>query len=50
MTNYLIMEYVLTFGTLGFVLAFAYINIRQTEKQLEETRKRRQGIEAAATK
>jgi hypothetical protein len=34
---------VLTFGTLGFVLAFAYINIRVTEKQLEETRRRREG-------
>uniref|UniRef100_A4WZ58 Heme exporter protein D n=1 Tax=Cereibacter sphaeroides (strain ATCC 17025 / ATH 2.4.3) TaxID=349102 RepID=A4WZ58_CERS5 len=42
MMNYLIMEYVLTFGTIGFVLVLAYINIRQTEKQLEETRKRRQ--------
>ncbi|ABN78619.1 hypothetical protein GQF56_15060 [Rhodobacter sphaeroides] len=45
--SYLFMESVLTFGTLGFVLALAYVNIRQTEKQLEESRKRRQGLEAA---
>ncbi|MCC6008724.1 MAG: hypothetical protein JJU40_13750 [Rhodobacteraceae bacterium] len=32
---------ILTFGTLGFVLAFAYINQRVTEKQLQETRARR---------
>jgi hypothetical protein len=32
---------ILTFGTLGFVLAFAYINKRVTERQLEETRSAR---------
>ena len=37
---------ILTFGTLGFVLAFAYINKRVTEKQLEETRAERRKAEA----
>jgi hypothetical protein len=39
---------ILTFGTLGFVLAFAYINKRVTERQLEETRSAR-AAEAAET-
>jgi len=38
----------LTFGTLGFVLAFAYINLRQTEDQLNESRKRRERRSAIA--
>lgn len=38
---YLVMESILTFGTIGFVLAFVYVNMRQTEKQLNETRARR---------
>lgn len=38
---YLLMEFILTFGTIGFVIAFCYINIRQTEKQLRESRERR---------
>jgi len=32
---------ILTFGTLGFVAAFAYINARVTERQFEESRRRR---------
>ncbi|MCE6967216.1 MULTISPECIES: hypothetical protein [Rhodobacterales] len=47
MATYLVMEYILTFGTLGFVLAFAYINIRQTEKQLRDSRERRARESAA---
>ena len=39
---------ILTFDTLGFVLAFAYINKRVTEKQLEETRAERRKAAAAA--
>lgn len=39
---------ILTFGTLGFVLAFAYINRRVTEKQLEETRAKRKAATPAA--
>jgi hypothetical protein len=31
----------LTFGTLGFVLAFAFISARATEKRLRETQSRR---------
>jgi hypothetical protein len=31
----------LTFGTLGFVLAFAYISARAAEKQLNDTRARK---------
>lgn len=31
----------LTFGTLGFVTAFAYINQRATEKLFQESRARR---------
>lgn len=31
----------LMLGTLGFVVVFAYINMRQTEEQLAETRKRK---------
>jgi hypothetical protein len=31
----------LMLGTLGFVVAFAYINMRQTQDQLNEVRKRR---------
>lgn len=31
----------LTFGTLGFLLAFAYISARATEKQLKDTRARK---------
>lgn len=31
----------LALGTIGFVMAFAYINMRQTEDQLAETRKRK---------
>jgi len=31
----------LALGTIGFVVAFAYINMRQTEDQLAETRKRK---------
>ncbi|ARE39140.1 hypothetical protein RGUI_0999 [Rhodovulum sp. P5] len=34
--------FILTFGSLGFALAFAYINLRQTEQKLEESRKRRE--------
>jgi hypothetical protein len=37
----------LTFGTFGFILAFAYINIRQTQDQLEQSRKRRAERSAA---
>ncbi|WP_268876274.1 hypothetical protein [Cereibacter ovatus] len=44
------MDFLLTFGTIGFVLAFAYINIRQTERQLEESRARRAQAELAAAK
>ncbi|ARE39141.1 hypothetical protein RGUI_1000 [Rhodovulum sp. P5] len=40
--------FILTFGSLGFALAFAYINLRQTEQKLEETRKRREQRTAAA--
>lgn len=36
------MNAVLGLGTLGFVLAFAYINLRQTEEQLKASRKRRE--------
>lgn len=31
----------LMLGTLGFVVVFAYINMRQTEQQLAETRRRK---------
>ncbi|MGC9417524.1 MAG: hypothetical protein ACP5EN_01000 [Rhodovulum sp.] len=31
----------LMLGTIGFVVAFAYINMRQTEDQLAETRRRK---------
>jgi hypothetical protein len=31
----------LTFGTIGFVAIFAYVSARATEKQLEETRRRK---------
>ncbi|MEX5729967.1 hypothetical protein Ga0609869_003320 [Rhodovulum iodosum] len=31
----------LMLGTIGFVVAFAYINKRQTEEQLAESRRRR---------
>lgn len=31
----------LMLGTIGFVVAFAYINMRQTEDLLAETRKRK---------
>ena len=48
--TYLVTESVLTFGTIGFVLAFAYMNIRQTERQLEETRKRRAAGAALSAK
>lgn len=37
----------LALGTLGFVVAFAYINMRQTERQLKETRKRREEAQLA---
>ena len=37
---YLVMEYVLTFGTIGFVAALAYVNKRQTDKMLDKTRAR----------
>ncbi|TCP26120.1 hypothetical protein [Rhodovulum adriaticum] len=37
----------LMLGTLGFVVAFAYINMRQTEEQLAETRRRRAEKQAA---
>ena len=40
---------ILTFGTLGFVLAFAYINQRVTEKQLRERREKR-AAEAQTTR
>ena len=39
---------ILTFGTLGFVLAFAYVNLRVTEKQLRESRERREALSGAA--
>ncbi|MBL3570951.1 MULTISPECIES: hypothetical protein [Rhodovulum] len=39
---------VLGLGTLGFVLAFAYINLRQTEEQLKASRERREKRAAAA--
>ncbi|TCO72558.1 hypothetical protein [Rhodovulum euryhalinum] len=38
----------LAIGTIGFVVAFAYINMRQTEEQLAETRRRRAEKEAEA--
>lgn len=38
---------ILTFGTLGFVLAFAYINQRVTERQFRESRARRIAAENA---
>jgi hypothetical protein len=38
----------LTFGTLGFVLAFAYINLRVTEKQLQDSRARRAALSEAS--
>lgn len=38
----------LALGTIGFVVAFAYINMRQTQQQLEETRKRREQAPAKA--
>jgi hypothetical protein len=39
----------LTFGTLGFVLAFAYISARATEKRLRDSQSRRaQALDAAA--
>ncbi|GAA0288374.1 hypothetical protein [Rhodovulum strictum] len=31
----------LALGTIGFVVAFAYVNMRQTEEQLAETRRRK---------
>lgn len=37
----------LTFGTLGFVAAFAYISARQTEKRLKEQREIRARAERA---
>lgn len=36
----------LTFGTLGFVLAFAYISARTAEKQLRDTRAQKARIAA----
>ncbi|BAQ69674.1 hypothetical protein JMM63_20910 [Rhodovulum sulfidophilum] len=39
---------VLGLGTLGFVLAFAYINLRQTEEQLKASRERREKREQRA--
>lgn len=38
----------LMLGTIGFVVAFAYINMRQTEKQLAETRRRKAQASANA--
>ncbi|SIO21157.1 hypothetical protein SAMN05444722_0847 [Rhodovulum sp. ES.010] len=38
----------LMLGTIGFVIVFAYINMRQTEDQLAESRKRK--AEAAAAR
>jgi hypothetical protein len=35
----------LTFGTLGFVAAFAYISARQGEKRLRETRAAREAAQ-----
>ncbi|MEX5729024.1 hypothetical protein Ga0609869_002377 [Rhodovulum iodosum] len=37
----------LALGTIGFVVVFAYINMRQTEDQLAETRKRKAGTPSA---
>ena len=39
---------ILTFGTLGFVLAFAYVNMRVTEKQWRESRERREALTGAS--
>lgn len=36
----------LTFGTLGFVAAFAYISARVAEKQFEDSRRRRTAAQA----
>ncbi|SIO39084.1 hypothetical protein SAMN05444722_1839 [Rhodovulum sp. ES.010] len=38
----------LMLGTLGFVVAFAYINMRQTEEKLAETRRRKAQAPAKA--
>jgi len=38
----------LNLGTLGFVLALAYINMRQTERLLRESREKRKREELAA--
>ncbi|MFN3642194.1 MAG: hypothetical protein ACK4TB_04635 [Gemmobacter sp.] len=38
---------ILTFGTIGFVAAFAYISARQSEKRLREIRAARQAAENA---
>ncbi|TCP60536.1 hypothetical protein EV663_10942 [Rhodovulum bhavnagarense] len=38
----------LMLGTLGFVVAFAYINMRQTEEKLAETRRRKAQAAAKA--
>ena len=40
----------LTFGTLGFVLAFAYVSARATEKRLSDTRARKAMEQQVATK
>lgn len=38
----------LALGTLGFAIAFAYINMRQTEEQLQGSRKEREGTASAS--
>lgn len=38
----------LTFGTLGFVCAFAYIDARATEERLRKTRERKAAAQAAS--
>jgi hypothetical protein len=44
----LTLKMILSLGTLGFVMAFAYVNMRQTERLLRETRERRKREELAA--
>lgn len=40
---------ILTFGTLGFVCAFAYLNARATEKRRQDRRDARRGASGTAT-
>ncbi|MCB6178607.1 hypothetical protein LHP98_10750 [Rhodobacter sp. Har01] len=42
------LKMILALGTLGFVMAFAYVNMRQTERLLRDSRARREREKLAA--